>query len=70
MLDFNLSSEEKRESAGWKLLVYDQFGRDVLAPLLNVAELRRLGITLHLCVHPTDSYKILSSFVRILPRCL
>ena len=50
MLHFNQGGEDKRESAGWKLLVYDQFGRDVLAPLLNVAELRRLGITLHLCV--------------------
>ena len=36
--------------ASWKVLVFDQFARDMLAPLLNVADLRKLGITLNLCV--------------------
>ena len=36
--------------ASWKVLVFDQFARDVLAPLLNVADLRKLGITLNMCV--------------------
>ncbi|KAK4523802.1 hypothetical protein GAYE_SCF00G1698 [Galdieria yellowstonensis] len=32
----------------WKVLVYDSYGRDIIAPLLKVAELRNLGVTLHL----------------------
>jgi hypothetical protein len=36
------------DSLHWKVLVFDQFSRDILAPLLNVGELRKLGVTLHL----------------------
>lgn len=36
----------------WKVLVYDAAGRAVIAPLLRVADLRALGVTLHL---PFDS---------------
>lgn len=32
----------------WKVLIYDKQGRDILAPLLSVAELREAGVTLHL----------------------
>eukprot|EP00668_Euglena_longa_P000790 GGOE01000957.1.p1 GENE.GGOE01000957.1~~GGOE01000957.1.p1 ORF type:complete len:594 (+),score=201.66 GGOE01000957.1:72-1853(+) len=32
----------------WKILVYDPFCRDIIAPLLRVGPLRRLGVTLHL----------------------
>lgn len=32
----------------WKVLVYDSAGRDIIAPLLRVADLRALGVTLHL----------------------
>eukprot|EP00742_Colponemidia_sp_Colp-10_P008971 GILJ01009747.1.p1 GENE.GILJ01009747.1~~GILJ01009747.1.p1 ORF type:complete len:627 (+),score=102.30 GILJ01009747.1:99-1979(+) len=32
----------------WKVLVYDRFGQDIIAPLLNVGDLRKLGVTLHL----------------------
>ena len=35
-------------SGGWKVLIYDQLGSDILSPLLSVSELRRLGITLHI----------------------
>ena len=35
-------------SGGWKVLIYDQLGSDILSPLLSVGELRRLGITLHI----------------------
>lgn len=32
----------------WKVLIYDENGRDIIAPLLRVADLRALGVTLHL----------------------
>lgn len=35
----------------WKVLVYDKTGRDILAPLLSVAELRSAGVTLHMLLH-------------------
>ena len=35
----------------WKVLIYDQTGRDILGPLLSVKELRDLGVTLHLMLH-------------------
>lgn len=31
-----------------QILVYDRFGQDIISPLLNVKELRDLGVTLHL----------------------
>lgn len=42
------SSED--DSFDWKVLVLDQTSRDVIAPLLSVNELRRLGVTLHLSI--------------------
>ena len=50
MLNLNLeSSDEKIDDSvsTWKVLVYDQYCQDILAPLFNVQELRDLGITLH-----------------------
>jgi hypothetical protein len=32
----------------WKVLIYDKYCRDVISPLVNVAELRKQGITLHM----------------------
>jgi len=32
----------------WKVLVYDEYGRDIIAPLLTVKELRECGVTLNL----------------------
>jgi hypothetical protein len=46
MLNFN-QTETKGVSA-WKLLIYDDFCRDIIAPLLNIGQLREHGITLHL----------------------
>jgi hypothetical protein len=34
----------------WKVLIYDQDGRDIISPLLNVGALRQKGVTLHLQV--------------------
>ena len=34
----------------WKVLVYDAFCRDVISPLLKVADLRKRGVTLHLLI--------------------
>lgn len=33
---------------GWKVLIYDTVGQEILSPLLTVSELRKLGITLHM----------------------
>lgn len=35
----------------WKVLIYDSFGRDIIAPLISVAELRSAGVTLHMLLH-------------------
>lgn len=32
----------------WKVLVYDAAGRDIIAPLMKVADLRAMGVTLHM----------------------
>lgn len=32
----------------WKVLVYDQFCRDLISPLMNVKDLRSEGVTLHM----------------------
>ncbi len=34
----------------WKVLIYDQDGRDIISPLLSVPALRQKGVTLHLLV--------------------
>jgi len=48
----NLNADTTAGSGGWgeqwKLLIYDRFCRDVISPLINVAELRKQGITLHM----------------------
>ena len=51
MLDLNrdgASDDSKNWNDPWKILVYDAFGRDIISPLLLVADLRKRGITLHL----------------------
>ncbi|CAH8517096.1 unnamed protein product [Heterobilharzia americana] len=35
----------------WKILIYDQLGRDIISPLLTVKDLRMLGVTLHLMLN-------------------
>lgn len=32
---------------GWKVLIYDRVGQDIISPLLSVKDLRELGVTLH-----------------------
>lgn len=32
----------------WRIIVFDEVGRDIIAPLLKVADLRELGVTLYL----------------------
>lgn len=34
----------------WKVLVFDNLGRDVISSVLRVSDLRGWGITIHLCV--------------------
>lgn len=35
----------------WKVLVYDAAAREIIAPLLRVADLRKMGVTLHMMLH-------------------
>ncbi|KAH9577661.1 Sec1-like protein [Trypanosoma melophagium] len=35
----------------WRLLIYDDIGRDIIAPLLRVGDLRELGITLYMHIN-------------------
>ncbi|EAN98933.1 putative sec1 family transport protein [Trypanosoma cruzi] len=42
---------EVTELTVWRLLIYDDIGRDVIAPLLRVGDLRELGITLHMHIN-------------------
>lgn len=32
----------------WKVLVYDDQGRQIISPLLKLSELKELGVTIHL----------------------
>ncbi|GAB1600909.1 sec1 family domain-containing protein 1 [Argonauta hians] len=52
MLAFN-NQPTKQVSAEpqWKVLVYDRFGQDIISPLLNIKELRDLGVTIHMLLH-------------------
>ena len=46
MLNLNSSKSEN----SWKILVFDEYGRDIIAPLLTVKELRECGVTLNLLI--------------------
>lgn len=62
MLNLNGSSLAADQwSDQWKVLVYDSAGRDIISPLLNVAQLRRNGVTLHMMVYWTVFYLKYSS---------
>lgn len=47
ILNFNTNSS-KDPGETFKVLVLDRFGKDIIAPLLRVSDLRRHGVTLHL----------------------
>jgi hypothetical protein len=32
----------------WKILVFDEAGRQIISPILKLSELKELGVTLHL----------------------
>lgn len=52
MLCGNPDAPDDEQMIGeWKVLVYDRAGRDILLPLFTVAQLKNLGITLHLLLH-------------------
>ena len=42
-------AEEEAWSDEWKVLVYDEAGRDIISPLLRVGELRRHGACCGIC---------------------
>ncbi|KAL2118459.1 hypothetical protein VTJ04DRAFT_8119 [Mycothermus thermophilus] len=35
----------------WKLLIFDDFGRDVISPVLQVSDLRSMGVTMHMHIN-------------------
>jgi sec1 family domain-containing protein 1 len=44
------TSAANATSSSWKLLVFDSVGRDMIAPLLKVKDLREMGVTLHMMI--------------------
>uniref|UniRef100_A0AC35TSG9 Sec1 family domain-containing protein 1 n=1 Tax=Rhabditophanes sp. KR3021 TaxID=114890 RepID=A0AC35TSG9_9BILA len=49
LLNFNNPAGSVTSSEpGWKVLILDKFGQDVVSPILTVQQLRELGVTLHL----------------------
>eukprot|EP00747_Dinoflagellata_sp_TGD_P182700 gnl/TRDRNA2_/TRDRNA2_37044_c0_seq1.p1 gnl/TRDRNA2_/TRDRNA2_37044_c0~~gnl/TRDRNA2_/TRDRNA2_37044_c0_seq1.p1 ORF type:complete len:645 (-),score=118.27 gnl/TRDRNA2_/TRDRNA2_37044_c0_seq1:32-1966(-) len=48
MLSLSAAGQEQEETSNWKVLVYDKFCQEVVAPLLKVGSLRNRGVTLHL----------------------
>ncbi|CAH8519731.1 unnamed protein product [Schistosoma curassoni] len=50
MLNLN-APPNSSDGPQWKILIYDQLGRDIISPLLTVKDLRMLGVTLHLMLH-------------------
>jgi hypothetical protein len=38
----------------WKVLVFDDLGRDVISSVLRVNDLRTWGVTMHMYVHAAD----------------
>ncbi|KAH8860059.1 Sec1 family domain-containing protein 1 [Schistosoma japonicum] len=50
MLNLN-STPNSSDGPQWKILIYDQLGRDIISPLLTVKDLRMLGVTLHLMLN-------------------
>ena len=49
--------DDDAEDTFWKVVVFDGDGRDMLAPLFKVSDLRKHGVTLHLSLH-TDRQPI------------
>eukprot|EP00116_Pleurobrachia_bachei_P005693 sb/3465955/ len=45
-----LSLNSAKTDNSWKILVFDEYGRDIIAPLLTVKELRECGVTLNLLI--------------------
>ncbi|ETW07982.1 hypothetical protein, variant [Aphanomyces invadans] len=53
MLEFNVDGATEAANADrwgeqWKVLVYDNFCRDIISPILKLHELRKKGVTLHM----------------------
>jgi hypothetical protein len=36
----------------WKVLVFDDLGRDVISSVMRVSDLRAMGVTMHMLVEP------------------
>ena len=50
MLNFNqpYSNNTNLDEPQWKVLIYDEFGQDIISPLLTIKELRDFGVTAYL----------------------
>jgi hypothetical protein len=52
MLSLNFSQESEGYWQNvWKILIYDDFGRDILSPLYTVDSLHKAGVTLHMMLN-------------------
>ena len=50
MLNFGVDAEADNWAETWKIVVFDDTGKDVISELLKIGELRKQGVTLNLCV--------------------
>jgi hypothetical protein len=60
MLNLNASPDAKNGGNWqdvWKILIYDKFCCDIIAPIMKVGDLRKHGVTLHMFLH-TDRQPI------------
>ena len=53
MLHFGepLNKKEKIFEPEWKVLIYDNFGKDIISPILSVRNLHEAGITLYMLLN-------------------
>jgi hypothetical protein len=51
MINFNQTFDDNELSTGWKVLIYDRLGQQIISPVLRLGELRSAGVTLHMYEH-------------------
>lgn len=43
----------------WKVLIFDDFGRDIISSVLKVNDLRENGVTVHMYVNYSENFLIM-----------
>ncbi|PVU94944.1 hypothetical protein BB561_002148 [Smittium simulii] len=45
---YNNTAEDSEDETTWKILIFDEYCRDIVSTLLKVSDLRENGITVHM----------------------